>query len=113
MDDVHKVVLYLGVRAWFAILHQPCQPLQPIIDRLINMMSLIEDRSDGDRIHSPVHAVVVILVHDPLQRQKRAYCFGLVLIAYFVIPFYVTFIRHIVLQVGDADIAEAIDLAKD
>ena len=77
------------------------------------MMRLVENRSDRDRIHSPLHSIVVILVHDSLQRQKRAYCFGLVLVAYFVIPFYFSFVGHVVLQNCDADVAEAIDLAKN
>ena len=43
-------------------------------------MRLVENRSDRDRTHSPVHAIVIIFVHDSLQQQKRAYCFGLVLV---------------------------------
>src|SRR6266480_4196616 len=113
MDSVDKVVLYLRGRAWFAILHQACQPLQPIIDRLVNVMSLVENRSDRDRVHPPIHPIVVILVHDSLQRQKRTYGFGLVLVAYFVIPFYLTFTGHIALQLGDADIPQAVNLSED
>ena len=113
MDGVDKVVLYLRVRAWFAILHQACQPLQSVVDRLVNVMSLVENRSNRDRIHSPLHPIVIVLVHDSLQEMKRTHGFSLVVIANFVIPLHFSFVSDVVLQLGDADVSEAINLPED
>ena len=108
MDDIHKIVLYLRVRTWFAILHQARQPLQSIVDCLVNVMSLVENRSDGDRIPPPVHAVVVIFVHDAFQRLNRTDGFSLILVAKFIIPLDSSFFGHVVLQNGDADVPQVI-----
>src|SRR6516164_8535360 len=108
MNGVYKVVLYLRVGTW--ILHQSCQPLQPVVDGLVDVVCLVENRSYGDRIPSPVHAVVVIFIHDALQREQGTDRFSFVFIAYLVIPLYLTIRGHIMLQHGNADIAEAIDL---
>src|SRR5215813_5657113 len=113
MNGVHKVVLYLHVGTWFSTLHQPCQPLQPVVDGLVEVMCLAENRSYGDRIPPPVHAIVVIFIHDALQWQQGTDCSSFIFIAYLLIPLYLTIRRYIMLQHGNADITEAIDLLKD
>src|SRR5881397_1928848 len=47
MDGGHKIILYLRVRAWFAILHQACQPLQTIYNRLQWLAGLMQDGEPG------------------------------------------------------------------
>ena len=76
-------------------------------------MSLVENRSDGDRIPPPVHAVVVIFVHDAFQRLNRTDGFSLILVAKFIIPLDSSFFGHVVLQNGDADVPQAINLPED